>query len=226
MRKLTLILILIFGFDLYSQESEYKPISESDIKIHSEKNIDTINNKRLAWKWKVMKSEDKEKIRNRISEIEKDIESDSTDWTKILYYGKKENVGLKIDGKFLKPNSSSAEYYSESIYGDSIFKIDLGTIARYSKVQSAKLFFKDSKRTAEFEIDTNYSLINIKVENIRSLSEILKWEKETEKNAEEIKKSGKLPEIPDTIEIWEDDEIFVIHKIPKKSTVGNNVYKK
>jgi|SRR5690554_1442290 len=217
MQKLTLILILIFGFDLYSQESEYKPISESDIKIHHEKNIDTLNNKRLAWKWKAMKSEDKENIRNRILEMEKDIESDSTDTTKILYYGKKENVGLKINGKFLKPNSSSsAEYYSESIYGDSIFKIDLGTIPRFSKVRNAKLFFKDSKRTAEFDIDTKYSLINIKVEYVRSLSDILKWEEKTAKNAEEIKKSGKLPEIPDTIEIWEDDEIYILHKIPKR----------
>ena len=216
MQKLTLILILIFGFDLYSQESEYKPISESDIKMHFEKNIDTVNNKKLAWKWKIMKFEDKEKIRNRILEIEKDIESDSSNLTQIYYYGKKENVGLKIDGKFLKTTSSSAEYDSKSIYGDSIFKINLGKIPRHSKIQSAALFFKDSKRTAQFEIDTKYSLINIKVENLRSLSDILKWEEETAKNAEEIKKTGKLPEIPDTIEIWEDDEIYIFHKIPKR----------
>ena len=216
MQKLTLILILIFGFDLYSQESEYKPISESDIKMHFEKNIDTVNNKKLAWKWKIMKFEDKEKIRNRILEIEKDIESDSSNLTQIYYYGKKENVGLKIDGKFLKPTSSSAEYDSKSIYGDSIFKINLGKIPRHSKIQSVELFFKDSKRTAEFEIDTKYSLINIKVEYVRSLSNILKWEEETAKNAEEIKKTGELPEIPDTIEIWEDDEIYIFHKIPKR----------
>ena len=216
MQKLTLILILIFGFDLYTQESEYKPISEYDIKIHFEKNIDTVNNKKLGWKWKIMTFEDKEKIRNRILEIEKDIESDSSNLTQIYYYGKKENVGLKIDGKFLKPTSSSAEYDSKSIYGDSIFKINLGKIPRHSKIQSVELFFKDSKRTAEFEIDTKYSLINIKVEYVRSLSNILKWEEETAKNAEEIKKTGELPEIPDTIEIWEDDEIYIFHKIPKR----------
>ncbi|MVO09388.1 hypothetical protein GOQ30_09480 [Flavobacterium sp. TP390] len=143
MQKITLILIVLFGRDLYSQEFEYKPISESDIKVRFEKNIDTVNNKELAWNWKVMKSEYKEKIRNRILEIEKDIESDSSRLTQIYYYGKRENVELKIDGKFLKPTSSSAEYDSESIYGDSIFKINLCVIPRHSKIQSAALFFKD-----------------------------------------------------------------------------------
>ena len=216
MQKFTLILILIFGFDLYSQESVYRPIFESYIKFHYDRKYDTVNNRRLARKWKVLKSKDKEKIRNLILEKKKDIESDTTDLTNFFYYGKKESVGLKINGELLNSVSSSNGYWSESIYGDSIFIIDLGTIPRYYKVDKAILFLNDSKRTAEFEIDTNYSLINIEVENIISLSEILKWEEESVKKEEKLKKTGKLPEIPDTIEVWPDEDIYIIHKIPKK----------
>lgn len=216
MRKLTLIFIFLFGFNLYSQDIEYKAISESDISAKHEKVIDTLNNKLLSWKWKVMKPDDKKKIRNRILKLKKDIESDSANVTKIYYFGKKANVGLKINGMLSKPPSSLIEYYSESIFGDSIFKIDLGTIPRYSKVESATVFFNDLKRIAEIEIDTNYSLIHIEVEHIENLTEILRRKKEFDENRKKLKESGKEPEIPDTIEVLNDEVVLINHKIPKR----------
>jgi len=218
MQKLTLILILIFGFDLYSQESEYKPISESDIRVNYETLTDTINIKksRIALKWKILKPETKEKIRNNISKKKKDIESDTSDLTRISYFGNKTNVGLKINGKLLKTTSSIPEYNYKSIFGDSIFKINLGTIPRYSEIQSAELIFADLKRTAKIQLDTKYSIIDMEVEYIENLSEILKREKEVDENRKKLEESGKEPEIPNTIEVIEDEVVLIKHKIPKR----------
>lgn len=218
MQKLTLILLLIFGFELYSQESDYRLISESDISVKYEKITDTVNIKksRIALKWKILKPEVKEKIRTNIAEKKKDIKSDTTNLSKIYYVGKKENVELKINGRLLKPTVSLAKFQYISIYGDSIYKIDLGTISRYSKVKSAELILKDLKRRAELKIDSKYSLINIEVEHIRNLTDILEWERRFEENAKKIKESGKVPEIPDTIEVIEKEVVLIKHKIPKR----------
>ncbi len=218
MQKLTLILILIFGFKLYSQESDYRLISKSDISVKYEKIIDTINIKksRIALKWKILKPDVKEKIRNRISEKKKDIESDTSNLTQICYFGKNENVRLKINGKLLKPTSAKPEYYNESIYGDSIYKVNLGTIPRHSEIKHAELTFKNLKRNAILHLDPKYSLIHIEVEHIENLNEIIKREKQVEQNTKKLQKSGKEPEIPETIEVLESEEILIIHKIPKR----------
>ena len=208
----------MFGFQLYSQESDYRAISESDISVKYEKLTDTVNIKqsRIALKWKILKPEIKEKIRNNISEKKKDIKSDTTKLTKIYYVGKKENVKLKVNGKFLKPTSSSPQFQYESIYGDSIFKIDLGTVQRYTKIRNSKLIFNDLRRVANIKLDTEFSIIDIEVEHIRNLIDILESEREFEEGAKKIKESGKEPEIPDTIEVLEDEVILIKHKIPKR----------
>ncbi|EWH08869.1 hypothetical protein KLA_17434 [Cellulophaga geojensis KL-A] len=218
MQKLTLILILLFGFDLYCQESDYRPIAESDISVQYEKIIDTVNIKksRIALKWKILEPEIKEKIRNNISEKKKDIESDTSNLTQIYYFGKKENVGLKINGILLKPTSALPEYYNKSIYGDSIFKINLGTIPRYSEIKGAELIFKNLQRSAKLHLDPKYSLIHIEVEHIEDLTEIIKQEKEFEQNIKELEESGKEPEIPDIIEVLESEVVLIMHKTPKR----------
>ena len=222
MQKLTLILILLFGFELFCQESDYRQVDESDIRVQYETIIDTVNIKksRIALKWKMLEPEIKEKIRNNISEQKKDIESDTSNLTQIYYLGKKENVGLKINGIFLIPTSTLAEYYNESIYGDSIFKIKLGTIPRYSEIKDAELFFKDLHRSAKLQLDPKYSLIHIEVEHIEGLTEVLKREKEFEQNRKELKESGKVPKIPDTIEVLESEAVVIMHKIPKGKHSG------
>ena len=218
MQKLTLILILLFGFDLYCQETDYRPISESDIRVRNEKIIDTVNIKvsRIALKWKTLEPEIKEKVRNNILEKKKDIESDTSNLTQIYYFGKKENVELKINGILLKPTSTLPEYHYESIYGDSIFKINLGLIPRYSEIKNAELLLKDLRRNAKLQLDSKYSLIHIEVEHIRDLTDILKREKQVEQNWKKLKESGKEPEIPETIEVLEDEEVLVTHKTPKR----------
>ena len=218
MQKLTLILILLFGFALYSQEPVYRPISESDIRVRNEKITDTVNIKesRIALKWKTLEPEIKEKIRNNILEKKKDIESDTSNLTQIYYFGKKENVELRINGILLKAPSTLPEYYNESIYGDSIFKINLGIIPRYSEIRNAELILKDLKRNAKLQLDSKYSLIHIEVEHIEDLTEILKREKEVELNRKKLEESDKEPEIPETIEVLENEEVLIIHKIPKR----------
>lgn len=219
MQKLVLLLLLIFGFDLYSQESEYRLISENEIRTEYEKVIDTTGNTKLLMYWKTMTSDDKEKIRNRILEQKKDIESDTSNLTKIFYIGKREDVELKINGKTLYPTLSKAEYYSESISGDSIFKINLGTIPRYSNVQSAELILNDLRRKAKIQLDTKYSLLEIQVEHIEKLNEILKREKEVEENRKKLDQLGIKPEIPKTIEVMEREEVLILHRIPKRKHI-------
>lgn len=218
MQKLTLILIFIFGLDISCQESDYRPISESDISVQYEKIIDTVDIKksRIALKWKILKPEIKEKIRYRISEKKKDIESDNSNLTQIYYFGKKENVQLKINGILLKPTLKLPEYYNKSIYGDSIFKINLGIIPRYSEIKDTELIFKDLKRNAKLQLDSKYSLIHIDVEHIENLIEILKREKRVKQNRKKQEESGKQPEVPETIEVLESEEVLIIHKIPKR----------
>ena len=218
MQKLTLILILLLGFDLYCQESVYKSISESDIRVRNEKITDTANIKKsqIALKWETLQPEIKEKIRNNILEKKKDIESDTSNLTQIYYFGKKAKVELRINGILLKLTSNSPEYYDKSIYGDSIFKINLGIIPRYSEIKNSELIFNDLKRNAKLQLDSKYSLIHIEVEHIEGLSEILKREKKLEQNRKKLEESGKEPEIPETIEVLESEEILIIHKIPKR----------
>ena len=148
---------------------------------------------------------------------QKDIEADTSNFTKIYYFGKKENVELKINGKFLKPEQSMSEYHSESIYGDSIFKIRLGKIPRYSKVESTKLYLNDLRRTVELKIEPKYSLVEIEVSHIRSKTEILQSEKNLREIQKKIRKSDKPPEPPKTIEVLEDEIVSITHKIPKRN---------
>ena len=216
MRKLISITILFLGFINCSPQLNYIPISDYDVKSKFDKAVDTLNDYRNSRLFKTIKTADKEKIKNRILERKKDIESDSTLLTKIYYFGKKENVGLKINGKLLKPTSSLAAYEYESIYGDSIFKINLGTIPRYSKIRRPKLLFNDLKRVADIKIDTKYSLIYIEVGFIENRTEILEREKTVNDNRKKAYELDKTIETPDFIEVIEKEEVMIYHKIPKR----------
>lgn len=217
MQKIILILLFLFRIGLYSQESEYSLIAESDIKIQYEKIIDTLHDKRLSKLWNTIKSDSyKEKIRKKIIAQKRDIESDTSNFTKIYYIGKKENISLKINDKLLNPTSSNSQYHSESIYGDSIFKIYIGTISRYYSIIPAELIFNDLKRKAKIQLDTKYSLIEIKVKNIVSLLEISKRkESEEDQSLQILNASDKLPVIPCSIEILKNEEVSIWHLISK-----------
>ncbi|MEM6892816.1 MAG: hypothetical protein AAF554_03935 [Bacteroidota bacterium] len=203
----------------------YREITNDSIHSYSQERtvsleLDTLD-LRVRRFWKNLSTEEKKSFKLEFKESriarQKDIAADTSNFTKIYYFGKKENVELKINGKFLKPERSLSEYHSESIYGDSIFKIRLGKIPRYSKVESTKMYLNNLRRTIELKIDPKYSLIEIEVSHIRSKTEILQSEKNLRHIQKKITKSDKPPKLPETIEVLEDEIVSVTHKIPKRN---------
>ncbi len=213
MKKLLLIWMFIVGFNIYSQDSSYKPILDSDIKMKYERVIDTVNNEPLTSRWTKLRPIDRQIIRDRISQMKKDIEFDTSDITQIYYFGKKEDIEFKIDGKTIMLTSPVAEYDSESIVGDSIFKISLGSIPRFSNVKKAELVLSDLKRTVTFDIDTKYSLIYIEADKVRSTVDILNDKNEMVAEAQESDKDAVLP----SAQLMKKEEIAIWHKIPRSS---------
>ncbi|WP_459213202.1 hypothetical protein [Aquimarina rhabdastrellae] len=208
MQRLLIILIVLSSINIFCQAKDFNEIIH--IETSFPRRMDTING-RLGSNWNKIKPEIKEKIRKRITDQKQNIESDTTTWTNLFYIGKKETIELKINSKSLNYTDLMPESYFDSTTGDSIVKIKLGSIKRNSGIKKTSIYLKDLRRFADFNLDTKYSEVYIRTEDILSIDDF-KTDETT--NAVEYDLNG-LPVAPDTIEII-DEELIIEYRIPKR----------
>ncbi|WP_435262651.1 hypothetical protein [Tenacibaculum sp. nBUS_03] len=157
-------------------------------------------------------SEATRKITKKIIEKQKAmVKADTLFFTNIYYLGKKNKIELKpLNVHFVNKNFPF-KYETQSLFGnDSIFKKFLGYTNRFIGKREFILFFKEKKRYALIELDTNYSEIYLDVENIKTKDDLFKKVNKHETKINLDYKNDKIEVITSP-----EEKIIIDHRIPE-----------
>lgn len=214
MKHISLSIFLLFGFNITIGQSDDFQIIK-DVETHFEKRdigetLDTINGK-FGNYWKILNQEEKSLAIKSFEERKNDIQADSSKSTILYLTGKENNVIVEIKGRKksftgLRSGFKTIDYETmDSIYD----RIEIGKLERNSGNKTVKIIYPDLMRYLLLEIDTSYSSILIWASTIYPM----------EKSEEEISDNEKTnisTEIPDFIEVMDEELVNVYYEIPKR----------
>jgi hypothetical protein len=214
MKHISLSIFLLFGSNIsFGQSDEFQIIK--NVETHFEKRdigqtLDTINGK-FGNHWKNLSQKVKSLAIKYFEERKKDIQADSSKSTILYLTGKENNVVVEINGRKksftgLRSRFKTIDYETM----DSIYKrVEIGKLERNSGNKTVKIIYPDLMRYLLLEIDTNYSSILIWASTIYPI----------EKSEDEISANEKTnisTQIPDFIEIMDEELVNIYYEIPKK----------
>ncbi len=165
MKKLILIsLFLLVPIILFGQSnSRYKKIRNVEY-FYTSLDASLSDTLKLE-EWETYSKLKKEKVKKYILKKEKEVLNDTSKFTQLLYYGKKESIEIQIGdsisfSKELKEQSKKY-FWAVNDHPNQRKTFEIKSIKRNIGIQKITIHFKNINRTVSFNVDTSYSQVFI-----------------------------------------------------------------
>ncbi len=206
MKGIILILSLCAQITLFGQSTGFKEIK--NVEYSHPSRTGSISDTLKIEKWKTLDKRKKKAAKKYLLRQEQEIQRDTSNYTKLLYYGEKESIEIRIsDSIYLSKElkePSKKYFWVLNDHPSSRSTYEITSLKRNTGTQKIIIQFKNIKRSASFNIDTAYSQIFIEPEVETKLIRLRRRKKKQVLPRPAKEKIKKV-----------DDRISINHRVPR-----------